>query len=268
MILNSLNNDKSNCKTIKILLLNLMPNKEETDNQFYEVLKNSSFNIDITLLKTLTYEPTHADPAYLNKHYTTFNQIQNDYYDCLIITGSPIEKLEYLEIKYLDEIAQIIAKVKETSAKILYICASVFLGLYINYGIKKVMYDNKKVGIFKQSIINDSLFNGIDELLLPVSSYAYIKSSDIIDNKDLVVLSKDLTNITIFRTTDYKETYILGHLEYSSDTIKKEIERDKKLQIFNYQVQNYLYEDIPLHSWTNSLKVFTNWIYYYVEGLC
>lgn len=262
-------------RELNILILNLMPTKIETETQLLRLLSNSPLQVEIELLKMDTYEQKNTPEDHLLKFYKTFDEISHRRFDGMIITGAPIEHLEFEEVDYWNELTEIMdwAKVQVTS--VLYICWGAQAALYHHFGIKKyTLKDNKKLsGIYKHRLCKQhcDLLRGFDDCFyVPQSRYTEVRTEDIKQIEELEILSEsDEAGVYLVATNDLKQVFITGHSEYDPETLKHEYERDlgKELDIdmpVNYFEENDPTKD-PVVMWRgHSNLLFSNWLNYAV----
>lgn len=256
-------------RPIEILILNLMPTKIETETQLSRLLANSSLQVKLTLLKTATHVSKNTSESHLEKFYKTFDEIKDKTYDGMIITGAPVETMEFEEVEYWDELCKIFDYAKTNVTSTMYICWGAQAALYHHYGIKKHLLDKKLFGVYrhKKMVKFETLLNGIDDIFyVPQSRHTKINDSDLMNNENLVVLaaSKD-AGATIIKSTDNKQLFILGHLEYDKFTLDKEYKRDLAKGLPIDEPKNY-YEDGDINVlWRSTATIlFYNWLNYYV----
>ena len=217
-------------RPIEILILNLMPTKIETETQFLRLLANSPLQINPTFMNTESYKSKHISQEHLERFYKTFSEIKNNYYDGMIITGAPVEKMEYDDVLYWKELEEIFEFSKSHVTSTLFICWGAQAGLKYFYGLDKKPLDKKLFGVFKhrKCVKFEQLLNGIDDVFyIPHSRHTKISDEDILECKDLIPLAKsDEAGITIIKSKDNSQIFITGHMEYDKFTLKNEYERD------------------------------------------
>ena len=254
----------------KIAILNLMPTKVETETQLLRVLANSDFNIEVTLLTTSSYEAKNTCAKHILKFYKTFNEIKNEKFDGMIITGAPIELLQFEEVDYWAELKEIMDFANQNIKSTLYICWAAQAGLYHNYGIKKYINDNNKktFGVFSHiNNKNSKLVTGFDdEFFAPHSRYTYVKKDDIEVESELQIISESKeAGIYIVQSTDLKKIFVTGHSEYDPLTLFNEYKRDVEKNL-DINIPNNYFEDnnpnnSPVVRWRSHANLlFSNWI--------
>jgi homoserine O-succinyltransferase len=262
-------------RELKILILNLMPTKIETETQLLRLLSNSPLQVEIELLKLETYAPKNTPEDHLLKFYKTFDEVMNRRFDGMIITGAPVEHLEFEDVAYWNELTEIMDWAEKNVTSVLYICWGAQAALYHHYGIKKYpLKNNKKLsGVYKHHINKKfcDLLRGFDDYFyVPQSRYTGVRREDFENIKELEILSEsDEAGVYLVATHDLKQVFITGHSEYDSVTLKREYERDlaKKLDIdmpVNYFENNDPSRE-PIVMWRgHSNLLFVNWLNYAV----
>lgn len=268
--------DENDCtsNTINIAILNLMPLKEDTELQLLRKLSSVKKNIKITFFYVISYMGKNTNPDHMKKFYSTFVEIKNKKFDGLIITGAPVEQLNFEDVIYWNELKRIIDWSKANVKSTLYICWGAQAGLYYNYNIDKVLLDEKTFGVFEHNVIdkNSNILNGFEDgFKAPHSRHTTIRKSDIEMHPELTIVSESNdAGVFIVENKKQKEIYVTGHLEYAVDTLDKEYKRDiekgLKIQIpKNYYPDNKI-EKKPIFSWReNGDKLYSNWVNYYIS---
>ena len=268
--------DENDCtsNTINIAILNLMPLKEDTELQLLRKLSSVKKNIKITFFYVISYMGKNTNPDHMKKFYSTFAEIKNKKFDGLIITGAPVEQLNFEDVIYWNELKRIIDWSKANVKSTLYICWGAQAGLYYNYNIDKVLLDEKTFGVFEHNVIdkNSNILNGFEDgFKAPHSRHTTIIKSDIEMHPELTIVSESNdAGVFIVENKKQKEIYVTGHLEYAVDTLDKEYKRDiekgLKIQIpKNYYPDNKI-EKKPIFSWReNGDKLYSNWVNYYLS---
>lgn len=268
--------DKNDCtsNTINIAILNLMPLKEDTELQLLRKLSSVKKNIKITFFYVISYMGKNTNPDHMKKFYSTFAEIKNKKFDGLIITGAPVEQLNFEDVIYWNELKRIIDWSKTNVKSTLYICWGAQAGLYYNYNIEKVLLDEKTFGVFEHNVIDrdSNILNGFEDgFKAPHSRHTTIRKSDIEMHPELTIVSESNdAGVFIVENKKQKEIYVTGHLEYAVDTLDKEYKRDiekgLKIQIpKNYYPDNKI-EEKPIFSWKeNGDKLYSNWVNYYLS---
>ena len=258
-------------RQLEILILNLMPTKIVTETQLCRLLANSSLQINLTLITPECHESKNTDKSHLDKFYTTFSKIKDQYFDGMIITGAPVEHLEFEEVDYWTELKEIFEFTKTHVTSTMFICWGAQAALNYFYNIPKYKLSEKLFGVYKhkKAVIHEVLLNGIDDIFyVPQSRHTYNKEEDLLGCKELLPLctSKDC-GTTILRSKDKKQVFALGHLEYDKYTLKGEYERDLGKGLPIHEPINYFSEDkndvdVLWRSTANIL--YYNWLNYYV----
>ncbi len=261
-------------RPIEIAILNLMPTKETTETQFMRLLSNSPLQVNITLVKTSTYNATHTDKSHLDRFYKTFEEIKARKFDGMIITGAPVENMDFEKVAYWKELEEILDWTKTNVTSTLFICWGAQAALHYFYGIKKHPLKEKCFGIFAHRRIRDGvaepLMRGIsDEFHMPHSRHTIIYAKDILHINELRILAySKRAGASIIKSCDNRQVFVTGHMEYDRDTLKKEYERDlsKGLNIkppANYFADKDLTE--VKMNWSSTANLFyINWLNYYV----
>ena len=262
-------------RPLKFVIVNLMPTKIETETQLLRLISNTPLQIEVTLLKMDSYKSKNVSEEHMETFYKTFDDIKNERFDGMIITGAPIETLDFEDVIYWEEIMKIMEWSKKHVFSVLHICWGAQAGLYHHYGIKKYQLNKKIFGIFpiklEEKYENNELFRGFDEIFnMPHSRHTKIEESDILKEPELEILAKsDEAGVSIIRSKDKRKIFLTGHLEYDRFTLAKEYERDisqnKKIDVpFNYYPENDPTKK-PVFNWkAHANLLFVNWINHYV----
>ncbi len=262
-----------NIRPLKIAILNLMPTKITTETQLLRLLGNTPLQVEITLLNTSSYKSTNTSQEHLKAFYRTFDEVKNENFDGLVITGAPIELLEFEEVSYWDELKTIMEWSKHHVYSTLHICWAFQAGLYYHHGIKKHAMKNKIFGIFKHVVLDShsKLLRGFDEVFkAPHSRYTQVHSKDILDCENLKLLAKSKeAGVLLASSIDGRQVYIAGHLEYDALSLDMEYKRDKDKGLDIDIPKNYYPEDDitkhPKVTWrAHANLLFANWLNYYV----
>lgn len=265
--------DTQDIRPLKIGILNLMPTKIVTETQLMRLLSNTPLQIDITLLTTETYTARNTDKSHLDSFYKTFNEVKNVKFDGLIITGAPLEFMEFHEVSYWDELCEIIDWANKNVFSTLYVCWGAFAGLYHNHGIQKYPLSVKASGIFRHhSLIPEHpLLRGFDEYFdAPHSRFSYVSKQDIQNTSKLLILAEsNEVGVYLAASHDMRQIYVTGHPEYDADTLKKEYERDLAKGINPVIPHNYFPDDNPQNTPKNTWRshahlLYSNWLNYCV----
>ena len=260
-------------RPLKILILNLMPNKIETETQLLRCLSNTPLQIEVTLMQTSTHEAKNTAPEHLLNFYTTFDKIKDQRFDGLIITGAPVEQMPYEEVEYWEELGEIMDWSKENVFSTLHICWGAQAGLYHHYGINKQILPKKLSGVFKVDILTEKsrLFHGMDDYLyVPQSRYTAVDRNQVANHPKLRIMSESKeVGIHLVGDKEGRQFFIMGHHEYDRDTLLKEYRRDVSRGLSPEVPKHYFPDDNPekppfarWHIYASTL--FTNWLNYFV----
>jgi homoserine O-succinyltransferase len=257
-------------RPLEVAVLNLMPTKIETETQLLRLLGNTPLQVNITLINTKTYKSTHVSETHMERFYKNFDDIKDRKFDGLVITGAPVETMDFEDVKYWEELKQIMDYAQTHVTSTMYICWGAQAALYHFYGIQKTILSEKLFGIFPTYATqeNDMLMKGLSDMFyIPHSRHAGVDEKAIQRNQDLVVLAKSKeAGISVAKSFDNKQVFILGHVEYERYTLKKEYFRDldKGMAVeapVNYFADNS-YERVNM-SWTSTANIlFNNWLNY------
>ena len=272
-VMNDERAETQDIRPLRIAILNLMPKKIQAENQLLRYLSNTPLQVEIKLLQTKSYTSHNTPLDHLNKFYSYFEEVANEKFDGLIITGAPVEQMEFEEVAYWDELKEIMEWSKSNVYSTLHICWGAQAGLYYHYGVPKYQLGNKMFGVFAHRVLKENveLTRGLDDTFFaPHSRHTEIKSKDIEKVKELEILSEsDDAGVFIVSTSDYRKVFITGHLEYDRETLKDEYFRDKEKGLEICIPENYFPNDDttlePAMSWRGSAHiVFANWLNYCV----
>lgn len=260
-------------RPLKIAILNLMPVKEDTEVQLLRSLSNTPLQVDVTFLTTGTYVGTHTPTSHLDQFYLTYEDVKNRKFDGLIITGAPVELMEFEEVTYWEELVKVMEWSKTNVTSTLHICWGAQAGLYYHFGVKKKTLDKKVFGIFEHKVLKRRVpfVRGFDDVFFaPHSRYTTVSREDIVNHEDLVLLAEsDEAGVFIVEARDEKQIFVMGHPEYDRISLDKEYKRDiaKGLDIAlpkNYYPDNRP-ESRPNLVWrAHANAMYTNWLNYYV----
>ena len=260
-------------RPLHIAILNLMPLKEDTEVQLLRSLSNTPLQVDITFLTTGSYVGRNTAASHLDQFYLTYAEVKNQKFDGLIITGAPVEQMEFEEVDYWDELVEIMDWSKTNVTSTLHICWGAQAGLYYHYGIHKVPLAHKMFGVFPHRVLNRKVpfVRGFDDIFYaPHSRHTTISKEDIINNPELAILAEsDEAGVFIVTAKEGKQLFVMGHPEYDRITLDKEYKRDKEKGLNIQLPKNYYPEDKddqkPNLSWrAHSNAMYTNWLNYYV----
>lgn len=260
-------------RALKIIILNLMPTKITTETQLLRLLSNSPLQVDVEFLQTATHQAKNTSQSHLSKFYYTFDEIKDRKYDGMIITGAPVELMEFEEVDYWDELCQIFEWTKTNVYSTFHICWGAQAGLYYHHGIPKYVLPEKMFGVFPHKPLDlyHPLMRGFDDVYnVPQSRHTEIRFEDIALCKDLQIISySELSGIHLVSDLECRNFYATGHSEYDADTLAKEYFRDKDKGLDIKIPYNYFPDDdptkAPVITWRNvGTLMFTNWLNYFV----
>lgn len=260
-------------RPLKLLILNLMPTKIVTETQLLRKLSNTPLQIQVELLQTASYIGHYTDSHHLDSFYTTFDQIRHNSYDGMIITGAPVENLDFTQVDYWDELCGILEWSKTHVYSTLHICWGAQAALNYHYQIPKYSLSEKLFGVFEHNVLKPSspLFRGFDDVFsAPHSRYTEIKEEDVrqIPHLELLATSKE-AGVFALKTKDSRQFFLLGHPEYDPETLALEYQRDREKGI-PIQVPKYYFTEnnpntTPIVRWRSAGQLlYTNWLNYYV----
>ena len=255
-------------RPLNILILNLMPKKEETERQLLRLLGNSPIQIKVEFLHVATHQAKNTANSYLKKFYTTFDQIKDNFYDALIVTGAPVEQMEYEEVDYWNELQKIFEWSKTHVFSCLHICWAAQARLYNDYKIAKTIQPAKVFGVFEHEIVESGnpLIRGFSDVFLaPHSRHTHIDENKLASTKELEILAKSEVGSLLISTEDLRKIFITGHLEYDRETLLGEYRRDKDKGLEIQVPVNYFPNDDdtkkPLQTWKTTAHLFYhNWL--------
>lgn len=260
-------------RPLDILILNLMPLKEDTELQLLRSLSNTPLQVNINFIRTMSYESKHVSESHLARFYTTFDKVKSRKWDGLIITGAPVEQMEFEEVEYWDELVSIMDWSKENVTSTLHICWGAQAGLYYRYGVKKIKFDKKLSGVYPHYPIHKKtpLVRGFDDTFyVPQSRYTGVDRDAIVANPLLEIVSEsDITGPYLIIGEDGKNIFVTGHPEYDTVTLDQEYNRDLGKGI-NPDIPVNYYPDNdpskkPIKSWRcHANTLYSNWLNYYV----
>jgi len=260
-------------RPLRIVILNLMPLKITTETDLIRLLSNTPLQLDISFMKVRSHTPKNTPIEHMMMFYRDFEKMRHEKYDGMIITGAPVETLDFEEVGYWNEIKEIFEWAKTHVTSTLYICWAAQAGLYYHYGIPKYPLEKKMFGIFPQRLLDARLpiFRGFDDVfMMPHSRHTEIHREDILKNPQLNLISESPdSGVGIVIARNGREFFITGHLEYAPDTLANEYRRDKDIRTDVDLPRNYFLNDDPANppvvSWRAHANLFyNNWINYYV----
>lgn len=260
-------------RPLHILMLNLMPTKVTTETQIARLIGNTPLQVELELLQTATHKSKHTSEEHMLAFYKTFDEVRHRKFDGLIITGAPVEQMEFEEVEYWEELCDIMEWSKTHVTSTFHICWGAQAGLYYHYGIKKYPLDKKLFGVFSHRLdYNRSmLVRGFDdEFWVPQSRHTAVKREDIEKVPELkIIASSDVAGVLLCMTDKGRQIFVTGHTEYDAETLEKEYLRDKKAGLPIEMPVNYYPGDDdtkrPLVRWRSAGNLlYTNWLNYYV----
>ena len=260
-------------RPLRIVILNLMPLKITTETDLIRLLSNTPLQLEISFMKLKSHTPKNTPIEHMMMFYRDFAEMRHEKFDGMIITGAPVEQLDFEEVSYWDEITDIFAWARTHVTSTLYICWAAQAGLYYHYGIPKYPLPMKMFGIFSQKPLDAKLpiFRGFDdEFMMPHSRHTEIRREDILANPNLQLIAEsDECGVSVVMAREGREFFITGHLEYAPNTLDNEYKRDKNIRKDVAFPQNYYRNNNPanppLVTWRSHANLFyTNWINYYV----
>ena len=260
-------------RPLNVLILNLMPTKEVTETQLLRKLSNSPLQVNVELLQTASYTPTHVDASHLESFYTTFDKVKSRKFDGMIITGAPLEKVKYEDVAYWEELCKIMDWTETHVHCTYFLCWGAFAAFYYFYGIKHSFYDEKLSGIYKHTVLKPTspLFRGFDDVFYaPQSREIYVNREQVEAIEDLEMMAySDEAGVTIVKSKDSRKFFVTCHAEYDADTLAKEYKRDVDKGLDPHVPKNYFPDDdptkAPVVNWRSTGQLlYTNWLNYYV----
>ncbi len=266
--------ERQRVRPLRLVILNLMPKKIETETQLLRLISKSPLQVDVDFMTTSTHESKHVSEDHLVKFYESLDALHDNYYDGLVITGAPVEHLEFDQVDYWEEFKQILDWSSSHVFSTMYLCWGAMGALCYRYGVRKHMLDTKIFGVFPQYLQDEYCFltNGFDEIALqPHSRLAGVDEGDVARHSDLQVLTwGPQSGPGLIATKDFSEVFALGHWEYGKYTLAEEYERDKAKGMDNVPLPyNYFPDDDPtkepLFAWRAHANLlwrnWLNWVY-------
>lgn len=260
-------------RALKIAVLNLMPKKIETETQFLRLLSNTPLQVDVDFVHVESHISKNTSMSHLNTFYRTFSEIKDNKYDGFIMTGAPVEHLDYEDVDYWDEVCEIMEWTKSHVYSTMHICWGAMAGLYYHYGVPKHELKEKKFGVFRHKVLrnNSQLLKGFDDnFLVPHSRHMEIRRADIENIPQLRITSEsDEAGVYIVSNKNKRQYFITGHSEYDRDTLAQEYFRDLDKGLDIKMPVNYFPDDDsskePLCTWRGQANLmFSNWLNYCV----
>ncbi len=260
-------------RPLKILILNLMPTKIDTETQLSRLLGNTPLQVEVDLMNTASHSSKNTSQEHLLAFYKTFDEIKHNYYDGMIITGAPVEHMEFEQVDYWDELCTILEWTKKHVHSTFHICWGAQAGLYYHFGIKKYPLDKKLFGVFPHKVDHKSsiLFRGFDDnFMVPHSRHTTVRREDLEKVPELKILaSSEEAGVYAISTNEGKQIFITGHSEYDAGTLNKEYQRDKNAGLPIEIPKNYFPNDDdsaePIVTWRSHANLlYSNWLNYFV----
>ncbi|MEG0766619.1 MAG: homoserine O-succinyltransferase [Clostridia bacterium] len=260
-------------RPLKIAILNLMPTKETTETQLLRLIGNTPLQVEVTLLRTESYTGVHTDPTHLDAFYRTFSAVREEYFDGVIITGAPVELLDYEDVRYWEELRHVMAWADARAFSTMYICWAAQAGLFYHYGIHKRVLPEKMFGVFSHHVLQREhrLMRGFDEVFdMPVSRHTALCEEEIDACADLQTLAvSEEAGIGMLCSRDGRRVFVTGHSEYNADTLAREYQRDLAKGLHPGMPKHYFPQDDPactpqVHWRAHAHLLFANWLNYFV----
>lgn len=262
---------KQDIRPLRVAIVNLMPTKEVTETQLIRMLANTPLQVDLQLLTMDSHDSKNTDKNHLDNFYKTFEEIKNQRFDGMIITGAPVEFLPFEEVDYWKELTEIMEYSKSNVFSTLHICWGAQAGLYYHYGINKHELPSKLFGVYKHKLKDkkSELTRGFDEeFYAPHSRHTQVEKADILKIPELKILAEsDDTGAHIISTKDKRRIFVQGHAEYDRETLKLEYDRDIRKGLRIDVPKNYFKDDNPAKGivvkWSGHGNLFfANWLNY------
>ena len=260
-------------RPLKILMLNLMPQKIVTETQIARLIGNTPLQVELELLQTATHKSKHTSAEHMLAFYKTFDEVKDKRYDGMIITGAPVEQMEFEEVEYWDELCEIMEWSKTHVTSTFHICWGAQAGLYYHYGVKKYPLEKKLFGVFEHRLDrkHSILFRGFDDtFVVPHSRHTTCHIEDIEKVPELKILStSEEAGLFVCATDKGRQIFVTGHSEYDADTLKNEYLRDKNAGLPIDVPKNYFPDDDdtkePIVRWRSCANLlYSNWLNYFV----
>ena len=260
-------------RPLKLLILNLMPTKITTETQLLRKLSNTPLQIDIELLQVVSHEAKNISEKHLESFYRTFDEIRGKRYDGMIITGAPVENMEFEAVDYWEELCRIMEWSQRNGHCTLHICWGAQAGLYYHFGLKKRQLDEKLFGVFEHTVIKrkSPFFRGFDDVFYaPHSRWTEIPQEEILKVPELELMATSSeAGVFAVKTESSRQFFVMGHPEYDRDTLALEYFRDVKAGKKIGVPRNYFPHDnpaqTPIVKWRSAAQLmYTNWLNYYV----
>ncbi len=260
-------------RAIQIGILNLMPLKEETELQLLRSLSNTPLQVEVTFITVSTHESKNTSMSHLNKFYETFGEVKGRFLDGLIITGAPLEQMEYEDVDFWKELCEVFEWTKTHVTSTLHLCWGAQAGLYYHYGLQKTQLPQKKFGVYEHCVMNRKvpMVRGFDDCFMaPHSRYTEVCAEEIRKVKALTILAEsDEAGVFLAIADEGRRIFVMGHPEYDRFTLDKEYRRDKSRGLPIALPANYYPQDDaakkPRLQWRSHANIlYSNWLNYYV----
>ena len=260
-------------RPLKIVILNLMPLKITTETDLIRLLSNTPLQMEVSFMKLKSHTPKNTPIEHMMMFYRDFEKMRDDKFDGMIITGAPVEQLDFEDVNYWDEITGIFDWARNHVTSTLYICWAAQAGLYYHYGIPKYPLSKKMFGVFRQHTLCPHLpiFRGFDDVFyMPHSRHTEVHKEDILANPELTLIAESPENgVSMVMARGGREFFITGHMEYASNTLDNEYKRDKGIRDDVDMPVNYYRDNNPanepLVTWrAHANLLYHNWINYYI----
>lgn len=257
---------RQDIRPLEIAIVNLMPTKIVTETQLIRLLGNTPLQVKIKLITTETYKSRNTPQEHLLSFYCGFSDIKNIKFDGMIITGAPVEKMEFTEVDYWEELIRIMDYSKTHVTSTLHICWGAQAGLYHHYGVPKYLLREKLFGVFPQRVLvkNNNLLKGFDDIFyVPHSRYTEVRKEDIEKIPELILLAdSDLSGVSIVASKDGRQIFLMSHAEYDPMTLATEYHRDVNQGLPIYIPKNYFCGDDPTQEPIVTWRGHANLLYY------
>ena len=263
-------------RPLHVMIVNLMPTKEVTETQLLRLLSNTPLQVEVDLIRTATHTPVHVNPEHLKSFYKFFDDVKDQYYDGMIITGAPVERMAFEDVDYWKELCDIMEWAKTHVFSSFFICWGAQAALHYYYGLDKYLLKHKLTGVYRHHIntnkMKRKILRGFDyELYAPHSRYTTVLKEDIASVKSLDILAEsDEAGVYLVAEKDGSRFFVTGHSEYDTDTLDKEYKRDLANPNIVAEIpKNYYHDDDPTQDiqvkWrSHAYLLFANWLNYYV----
>ena len=260
-------------RPLKIVILNLMPLKITTETDLIRLLSNTPLQMEVSFMKLKSHTPKNTPIEHMMMFYRDFEKMRDEKFDGMIITGAPVEQMDFEDVNYWDEISTIFDWARNHVTSTLYICWAAQAGLYYHYGIPKYPLEKKMFGVFRQHTLCPHLpiFRGFDDVFyMPHSRHTEVRKEDILANPELTLIADSPENgVSMVMARGGREFFITGHMEYASNTLDNEYKRDKDIRDDVDMPVNYYRDNNPdkepLVTWrAHANLLYQNWINYYI----